>query len=105
FTSTLFTPFKFSKDFSTDDWQCAHVIPLTSRVTFCIYVHLPPKKNVAYILTLFKRRELVTTLTELNAIAAPATHGANKPTAAIGIPALLYAKAQNRFWRMFLIVS
>src|SRR5699024_11761972 len=50
-----------------------------------------------YILALFKRRELETTLTELNAIAAPATHGASNPIAAIGIPAVLYPKAQKRF--------
>jgi hypothetical protein len=42
--------------------------------------------NVAYILTRFKRSELDTTVTELNAIAAPATQGANNPRAAIGIP-------------------
>jgi hypothetical protein len=39
-----------------------------------------------YILTRFKRSELDTTVTELNAIAAPATQGANNPRAAIGIP-------------------
>lgn len=33
-----------------------------------------------------KRRALSTTDTELNAMAAPATHGASKPIAAIGIP-------------------
>lgn len=37
----------------------------------------------------FKRKALVTTLTELKAIAAPATHGANNPRAAIGMPATL----------------
>jgi len=34
----------------------------------------------------FERVELLTTDKELNAIAAPATHGASKPTAAIGMP-------------------
>src|SRR5699024_1115660 len=42
-----------------------------------------------YTFTRFRRSELVTTLTELKAIAAPAIHGASNPIAAIGIPALL----------------
>lgn len=41
--------------------------------------------------------ELVTTLTELRAIAAPAIIGLRKPNAANGIPMELYTKAQNRF--------
>lgn len=40
-------------------------------------------------LTRCRRSALRTTETELNAIAAPATHGANKPIAAIGIPSVL----------------
>src|SRR5690606_13446530 len=43
-----------------------------------------------------KRSELVTTKTELNAIASPAIIGSRKPRAASGIAATLYAKAQNR---------
>ena len=43
-------------------------------------------KFIIYIFTRFNRSELVTTETELKAIAAPATHGANNPKAAIGIP-------------------
>ncbi|CRG03608.1 Uncharacterised protein [Streptococcus pneumoniae] len=37
----------------------------------------------------FNLNALVTTLTELNVIAAPAIHGASRPKAAIGIPAIL----------------
>src|SRR5690349_17982056 len=36
-----------------------------------------------------------TTLTLLNAIAAPAITGFNRPSAASGMPSTLYAKAQN----------
>jgi hypothetical protein len=55
----------------------------------------PPTKNTAerirdvnqsLNLTLCKRNAFSTTDTELNAIAAPATHGASNPAAAIGIP-------------------
>ncbi len=42
-----------------------------------------------YNLTFFNLNAFVTTLTELNAIAAPATQGARIPTAAIGMPAVL----------------
>lgn len=38
---------------------------------------------------LFNLKAFETTLNELNAIAAPATHGASNPAAAIGMPALL----------------
>lgn len=41
--------------------------------------------------------ELVTTLTELSAIAAPANIGLRNPSAANGMPMVLYTKAQNRF--------
>jgi len=47
---------------------------------------------VLYIIYNFIRFNLnafVTTLTELRAMAAPAIHGASKPSAAIGIPATL----------------
>ncbi len=37
-------------------------------------------------LTLCSRSEFMTTETELNAIAAPASHGASNPAAAIGMP-------------------
>ena len=49
---------------------------------------------------LFQERSsnaLVTTLTLLRAIAAPATMGFNRPNAAKGIPTTLYANAQKRF--------
>ena len=39
--------------------------------------------------TLCRRKEFRTTDTELKAIAAPATHGASKPMAAIGMPTVL----------------
>ena len=42
----------------------------------------------------FGLKALLTTLTELKAIAAPAIQGAN-PIAAIGMPAMLYPNAQN----------
>ena len=42
-----------------------------------------------YNFTRCKRRAFNTTDTELNAIAAPATHGASRPIAAIGIPNVL----------------
>jgi hypothetical protein len=44
---------------------------------------------------------LVTTLTLLSAIAAPATTGLNRPNAASGMPMTLYAKAQNKPCRIF----
>ncbi len=40
------------------------------------------------------------TLTELNAMAAPANTGFKKPKAANGIPATLYTNAQNKFCRI-----
>jgi len=43
------------------------------------------------------RSELLTTLTELNAMAAAATVGTSIPEAARGIPTTLYTKAQKRF--------
>lgn len=39
-----------------------------------------------YNLLFFSNNEFVTTVTELNAIAAPANTGDNSPNAAIGIP-------------------
>src|SRR5690349_22606365 len=44
-----------------------------------------------------KRREFVTTKTELNAIVRPAIIGLSRPKAASGMAATLYAKAQKRF--------
>ena len=38
----------------------------------------------------FSLKALLTTLTELKAIAAPAIQGASNPIAAIGMPAMLY---------------
>src|SRR5690606_40310045 len=95
-TCTSETPANFFKAPSTDSLQWLQDMPRTSNVVVCIIS--PPLK--AYIFTLFRRSELVTTLTELNAIAAPAIHGARKPKAAIGIPAVLYPNAQNRFCRI-----
>jgi hypothetical protein len=49
---------------------------------------------------LFQERSssaLITTLTLLRAIAAPAAMGFNRPNAAKGIPTTWYANAQNRF--------
>ncbi|MCY1538030.1 hypothetical protein D9M68_735520 [compost metagenome] len=46
------------------------------------------------------RSALLTTLTLLSAMAAPATTGLSRPAAASGMPITLYAKAQNRFWRI-----
>ena len=43
------------------------------------------------------RSALVTTDTELKAIAAPAKTGDKNPAAARGIPSELYTSAQNRF--------
>jgi len=50
---------------------------------------LPPAKKTPYTFTRCNRKAFSTTETELNAIAAPATHGARKPAAAIGMPSEL----------------
>ncbi|WP_410477552.1 hypothetical protein [Nostoc sphaeroides] len=54
----------------------------------------------------------MTTLTELKAINAAAPEGlrtkprlGNKTPAAKGMPTVLYAKAQNKFWRILLKVA
>ena len=47
---------------------------------------------------------MVITLTELAAIAAPASTGESRPAAASGMPMTLYAKAQNRFCRILATV-
>jgi hypothetical protein len=54
-------------------------------------VDLPNKFPTEYDYELFdrKRSELLTTLTELNAIAAAANVGLRKPRAASGIPMIL----------------
>src|SRR3712207_2676999 len=51
------------------------------------------------------RKALLTTETELIAIAKPAIIGFNKPPAAKGIPKVLYKKAQNKFCFMFFMVA
>src|SRR5699024_5424194 len=61
--------------------------------------------KLSYNFIRFNLSELVTTLTELNAIAEPATHGASKRKAAIGIPATLSPNAQNKFCLILLIVE
>ena len=53
----------------------------------------PFKAEKNYSLALFNRRELETTLTERNAMAAPSTHGTSSPIAVTGIPAVLYPNA------------
>jgi len=50
---------------------------------------LPPAQKPLYTFTRCNRKAFSTTETELNAIAAPATHGARKPAAAIGMPSEL----------------
>ena len=47
-----------------------------------------------------RRRLLVTTETEEKAMAAPAMIGLRSPATASGMAAVLYPKAQPRFWRM-----
>src|SRR5699024_10842687 len=113
-TSAVDTPANPFSAPSTDFLQWPQVIPSTLMDCVCIFCHFFllvmclkrtslltgitfQRMYLYYILTLFKRSEFVTTLTELNAIAAPAIQGASKPIAAIGIPALLYANAQNKF--------
>src|SRR5699024_1535 len=96
-TSTPETPFKPSSAFLTACSQCSQVMPDTFNVV-CIL------KTPFYSCTFLSLNEFVTTLTELNAIAAPAIQGARSPIAAIGMPALLYAKAQNKFCLMLRIV-
>ena len=51
----------------------------------------------------FSLKALLTTLTELKAI-APAIQGASNPIAAIGMPAMLYPNAQNKFCLILRIV-
>src|SRR5690606_17914382 len=88
-TSAAVTPSSFFSAPSTDALQCPHVMPCTFNVVSIVYS--PPLNETLYFynLTLFNRSAFVTTLTELNAIAAPATQGASNPIAAIGIPAVL----------------
>lgn len=78
-----------------------------------MYIHKKTPRNTPAVqprtqslnLTLCKRNAFNTTDTELNAIAAPATHGARSPAAAIGIPTELYANAQNKFCFIFRTVN
>src|SRR5699024_12200145 len=58
-------------------------------LTFCGGNRSTDGSYLNHILTRFSRSEFDTTLTELNAIAPPAIHGASSPAAAIGMPALL----------------
>ena len=53
--------------------------------------HIPNRRSLS---------ELLTTLTELNAIAAAAIMGLRTPKAASGIPTTLYANAQKKFCLM-----
>src|SRR5699024_12867955 len=61
--------------------------------------------KLSYNFIRFNLSELVTILTDLNAIASPATHDASKPKATIGIPATLEPNAQNKLYLIFLIVE
>lgn len=62
--------------------------------------------------SLRKSTEFVTTLTELKAMSAAALDGlrtkprlGNRKPAAKGMPKVLYANAQNKFWRILLNVA
>lgn len=59
--------------------------------TFLLQLMLcfPRKSSPQFNFKRFKRNAFKTTETELNAIAAPATQGANNPNAATGIPMIL----------------
>ena len=52
----------------------------------------------------FSLKALLTTLTELKAIAHQSIQGASNPIAAIGMPAMLYPNAQNKFCLILRIV-
>jgi len=60
--------------------------------------------NLLFRVVSFKLKELVTTDTELKAMAAPAIIGLSRPKAAKGMPIILYINAQKRFCLIFLIV-
>src|SRR5690625_7663988 len=60
--------------------------------------------KLTQILTLFNLSEFNTTDTELKAIAAPANHGARKPSMAKGIIITLYRNAQSKFCFIFVVV-
>src|ERR1700741_2613046 len=75
--------------------QPPHVMPSTFNVTVSIAF---PLSNQSEARQRLSSRALVTTDTELAAIAAPAITGFNMPSAANGMPSTLYANAKNRFW-------
>lgn len=61
--------------------------PPTIRISYIMRVHfLCRGRSNAHSLDFLSSMELVTTDTELNAMAAPATIGFRKPSAATGIP-------------------
>src|ERR1035437_6461394 len=77
-----------------------------------LYNLLPFVKSCHCIFLLRSLRELATTDTELNDMAADAIIGLcmgppriNRTPAAIGMPMILYIKAQKRFCFMVLMVS
>ena len=72
---------EFKLQFNTDYHPCAFSVKLISI--------LYPGYPMIYNFTRCSLNAFNTTETELKAIAAPATHGARKPSAAIGIPMTL----------------
>ena len=74
-------------------------MPFILRMAVCI-LYAPFLSRVKYQEVgrhFFNNKEFATTETELIAIAAAAITGLSNPTAASGIPRILYMKAKNKF--------